>query len=322
MGRTYAPAVLRRALLSRRFAAQSCLAKKDGWQLDRTKARKTACNFYFFLYSLKDSKHSCLFSCFRHFFKFSYLPIRLSSKHEKGLSFMHVIVLASQKGGSGKTTLTGNLAIAAELAGHGPAVLIDTDPQGSLAAWWNVRKSESPVFAAMTAKEREKESGEEGMKEKGGVAAELKSKLASLEEAGYALAFVDTPPAIADAIKAVMEQAHLVLIPTRPSPHDLRAVGSTVGLVQEQGKPFVFVVTQAKANTRLVVQAMAALSAHGTVAPAIVHDRIDYAASMIDGRTVQETDPHSRSAAEIGELWEFVHERLHKSTEARKEQTT
>jgi chromosome partitioning protein len=45
---------------------------------------------------------------------------------------MHVIVLASQKGGSGKTTLTGNLAIAAELAGGGPAVLIDTDPQSSL----------------------------------------------------------------------------------------------------------------------------------------------------------------------------------------------
>ncbi len=49
---------------------------------------------------------------------------------------MYVIVLASQKGGSGKTTLTGNLAIAAERAGETPAVLIDTDPQGSLAAWW------------------------------------------------------------------------------------------------------------------------------------------------------------------------------------------
>ena len=47
---------------------------------------------------------------------------------------MKVIVLASQKGGVGKTTLSGNLAVAAELAGDGPAVLIDTDPQGSLSA--------------------------------------------------------------------------------------------------------------------------------------------------------------------------------------------
>jgi chromosome partitioning protein len=213
---------------------------------------------------------------------------------------MHVIVLASQKGGSGKTTLTGNLAIAAELARKGPAVLIDTDPQGSLAAWWNVREAESPVFASATV-------------------AELTNKLRDLEAAGYSLAFVDTPPAIAQAISAVIAQADLVLIPTRPSPHDLRAVGSTVALVREQGKPFAFVLTQAKPNARLTVQAMAALSTHGAVAPAVIHDRIDYAASMIDGRTVQETDPNSRSAAEVGELWEFVHERLHGSTKARKE---
>jgi chromosome partitioning protein len=149
--------------------------------------------------------------------------------------------------------------------------------------------------------------------------AELRSKLDSLEAAGYELAFVDTPPAVAHAIKAVIAQADLVIIPTRPSPHDLRAVGSTVELVQEQGKPFVFVLTQAKPNTRLMVQGMAALSAHGAVAPAVVHDRIDYAASMIDGRTVQETDPNGRSAAEMAELWDFVRERLHGSKKARKE---
>jgi chromosome partitioning protein len=231
---------------------------------------------------------------------FVFLFFCFAAKHEKGFSFMRVIVLASQKGGSGKTTLTGHLAIAAELAAHGSAVLIDTDPQGSLAAWWNVRKAEAPVFAAATI-------------------AKLKGKLDDLEAAGYDFAFVDTPPAIAHAIKAVIALADLVLIPTRPSPHDLRAVGSTVELVQAQGKPFVFVVTQAKPNTRLTVQAMAALSAHGAVAPAIIHDRVDYAASMIDGRTVQETNPTSRSAAEIAELWEFARERLYESTKARKE---
>jgi chromosome partitioning protein len=215
---------------------------------------------------------------------------------------MHVIVIASQKGGSGKTTLTGHLAIAAELAGERPAVLIDTDPQGSLAAWWNVRKAESPAFATSAV-------------------ADLEKRLNDLKAAGYSLAFVDTPPAIAEAIKAVIEQADFVLIPTRPSPHDLRAVGSTVGIVQEHGKPFAFVVTQSKPNTRLTVQAMAALSEHGTVAPAVIHDRIDYAASMIDGRTVQETGPNSRSAAEVEELWEFVYERLQANTKARKEET-
>src|SRR5271166_5749250 len=54
---------------------------------------------------------------------------------------MKVIVLASQKGGVGKSTLTGNLGVAADLAGDGPSILIDTDPQGSLSAWWNAREA-------------------------------------------------------------------------------------------------------------------------------------------------------------------------------------
>lgn len=212
---------------------------------------------------------------------------------------MYVIVLASQKGGAGKTTLAAHLAVAAEAAGDGPAVLIDTDPQGSLSAWWNVRKAEVPVLAPMSI-------------------AELPEKLKLLDAAGYGVAVIDTPPAITEAIGAVVVWADLVLIPTRPSPHDLRAVGSTVSLVQGAGKPFVFAMTQAKPNARLTVQAMAALSEHGKVAPAIVHDRVDYAGSMIDGRTVQEIDPKGRSAAEMAELWEFLKAQMTNSTKARK----
>ena len=40
---------------------------------------------------------------------------------------MHVVALCSQKGGSGKTTLSGHLAVQAQASGAGPAVLIDTD---------------------------------------------------------------------------------------------------------------------------------------------------------------------------------------------------
>jgi len=212
---------------------------------------------------------------------------------------LRVIVLACQKGGAGKTTLAAHIAVAAEAAGAGPAVLIDTDPQGSLSAWWNERKANSPALAPASV-------------------AELTKKLSDLAQAGYAWAVVDTPPAITEAISAVVQAADLVLIPTRPSPHDLRAVGSTVALIEAADKPFAFVVTQAKPNARLTVQAVTALSAHGVVAPAIVHDRVDFAASMIDGRTVIETDPKGRSAAEMAELWSFVLGRIDESQKTRK----
>ena len=55
------------------------------------------------------------------------------------LGSMRVVVVTSQKGGSGKTTLSGHLAVEAERTGYGPVTLMDTDPQGSLASWWNAR---------------------------------------------------------------------------------------------------------------------------------------------------------------------------------------
>lgn len=61
---------------------------------------------------------------------------------------------------------------------------------------------------------------------------------------------------------------------------------------------------------------------HGRVAPSIVHDRVDYAGPMIDGRTVQEIDPRGRSAAEIRELWEFLKAQIANSTKARKTNST
>ncbi len=134
-----------------------------------------------------------------------------------------IIAFASQKGGVGKTTLAGHLAVEAERQGAGPVALLDTDPQGSLAAWWNVRAAETPVFVR-------------------GELANLKSQLAQLATAGINLVLIDTPPAITENIAAVVRQADLVIIPTRPSPHDLRAVGATVDLVEGTGKPMLFVV--------------------------------------------------------------------------------
>ena len=105
---------------------------------------------------------------------------------------MYVIVLASQKGGAGKTTLAAHLAVATEAAGDGPAVLIDTDPQGSLSAWWNVRATATPQLAPTAI-------------------AELPEKLQLLAGAGYRVAVIDTPPAITEAIGAVVQSADLVL---------------------------------------------------------------------------------------------------------------
>mgnify|MGYP000058206049 CR=1 FL=1 len=207
---------------------------------------------------------------------------------------MRVLAMASQKGGSGKTTLSGHLAVQAQLAGAGPVVLIDIDPQGSLADWWNEREAELPAFAQTTV-------------------ARLQADLEMLRQQGFRLAVIDTPPAITMAIQSVIAVAELIVIPTRPSPHDLRAVGATVDLCDRAGKPLLFVVNGATPKAKITYEAAVALSQHGTVAPVTLHHRTDFAASMIDGRTVMECDPKGRSANEVRELWEYVSDRLEKN---------
>ena len=92
----------------------------------------------------------------------------------------------------------------------------------------------------------------------------------------------------------------------------LRAVGSTVELVEAAGKRMVFVINGAAQRAKITGEAAIALSQHGTVAPVTLYQRTDYAASMIDGRTVQEIDAASRSAAEISELWLYVFAQIRK----------
>jgi chromosome partitioning protein len=204
---------------------------------------------------------------------------------------MYTLVLASQKGGSGKTTLSGHLAVQAELSGAGPVAIIDTDPQGSLAGWWNSRKSISPHFVRA------------GLPDLG-------DALAKLEEGGFKLVVIDTPPAITESISQVISYADLVIIPARPSPHDLRAVGATVDIAERLAKPVVFVINAAAARARITGEAAVALSQHGTVAPVTMKNRVDFAASMVDGRTVSEVVPNGASANEVRDLWAYVQDRL------------
>jgi len=200
-------------------------------------------------------------------------------------------VTASQKGGSGKTTLSGHLAVEADRAGAGPVVLIDTDPQGSLAHWWNSRAQPTPLFV------------------KAGLP-DLGHALQELKDAGVKLAFIDTPPAITSSISHVVGFADLVIVPTRPSPHDLRAVGATVDIAERHQKPVIFVLNAATARARITGESAVALSQHGVVAPVTIHHRVDFAASMVDGRTVGEIMAKSQSAKEISELWSYIQFRL------------
>ncbi len=205
---------------------------------------------------------------------------------------MQTIVINSQKGGSGKTTICAHLAVEAERAGDGPVFLIDTDPQGTLSTWHEHRAAEMPQRVEVPL-------------------ANLANGLAVLKERKAAYCFIDTAPTRTDENAALFRLADLVLVPIRPSPSDLWAAAASVALLKDANTPFLFILTQAKANASITAQAAAALSHHGPVAETSIADRVPYAAAMTDGRTALELVPKGPAAIETAALWKNIKACLH-----------
>src|SRR5215203_123302 len=142
---------------------------------------------------------------------------------------MNVIVFASRKGGSGKSTLTAHLAAQAARPSRG-CLLIDADPQGSLSLWHELRGSDRPALRRAT------RGVEEAVK--------------AARREGYEWVFVDTPPNRSSLVAEAIALATLVVIPARPSVFDIAAVTDTIALCRELKKPYAVVINAAPASRR------------------------------------------------------------------------
>jgi chromosome partitioning protein len=205
---------------------------------------------------------------------------------------MQTIVINSQKGGSGKTSLCAHLSVEAERAADGPVYLIDTDPQGTLSTWHESREAEVPHRVEVAH-------------------AGLPAALDTLAGRAAKFCFIDTAPNRGHDTAALFRLADLVLVPVRPSPSDLWAVSATVAMLRQAGTPFMFVVNQATPNANITAQAIASLSHHGPVAETIIANRVNYAAAMTDGHTAPELTGRGPAAQEVASLWKNIKSCLH-----------
>src|SRR5271168_1013212 len=195
---------------------------------------------------------------------------------------MKTIVVANQKGGSGKSTSTVHLAVAAEAAGDGPVVISDTDPQGSTVDWFNQRKKagiETPRYAPLAF------SG-------------LPDYLRALKDAGASYMFIDTAPSIGGVNPDLFAIADLILIPLNPTPTDLRALVKGLPVIKNSGRPFNFMLARVRPNLRNNDGIAMALDAIGLVFPNRMHERVIYAESFAHGKTAFEIEPKGIAAQE------------------------
>lgn len=200
---------------------------------------------------------------------------------------MKTVALLSQKGGSGKTTISLNLAIAATLKGLS-AVIIDLDPQQSATRWARLRSREAPIILS-------------------GHGPNLADLLARAREGGADLAIIDTAPKSESAALAAAKLADLVLIPCQPSSLDLDAVADTVNIVSLAKTPALFVLNACRASSALAEQAEEALASYGLpLAPTRLGSRVAFVKSLSDGQGVLEFEPKSVAAREVACLFAAV----------------
>src|ERR1700737_3943108 len=120
---------------------------------------------------------------------------------------MNVIVFASRKGGTGKSTLAAHLAAHVHKATK-PCFLIDADPQGSLTLWHKLRGTNEPAIKTAVNS--------------------VSGIVSAAKRDGIEWVFIDTPPTMPAVAEAPIKNATMVIIPARPGVFDVNAVKETI----------------------------------------------------------------------------------------------
>jgi chromosome partitioning protein len=98
------------------------------------------------------------------------------------------------------------------------------------------------------------------------------------------------------------------LIPCRASVADLDAIDYTIEQARHLSRRSraAVVLNAAPVRGKIVADVREALEKRVTVAPVVLCQRAAYANAWIDGRAVQEYEPHGKAAAEIEQLYQWI----------------
>lgn len=208
----------------------------------------------------------------------------------------HVITIAQQKGGSGKTTLALNLAIEAKARGLSVAI-VDTDPQGSLGRWFMTRMEAQgePDLELSTASAW-------------GVAYEV-GKLSER----FDVVLMDTPPKADSDLRPALRVADLIVVPVAASHVDLWATEGVLDLARRERRPALVVLNRTKPNTRLNAEiADAAKELDAIIADSALGNRVAFAEAPGLGKGVGELSRAGKASEEITNLFDEILEILPK----------
>ncbi len=194
------------------------------------------------------------------------------------------ITIAQQKGGAGKTTLAAQLAVSWWTGGLKVAML-DVDPQGSLSAWYDERMKAGV--------------GSDGLYLVQVSGWRLAAELDRLRRE-YDVVVIDSPPHAETDARVAVRAAALVVVPLQPSPMDLWATKPTLSLAAKEGAEPLLVLNRVPPRGKMPDAVRAKIAEQDLpLAEAMLGNRVAFAASMMEGKGVVETEARGSAAAEI-----------------------
>ena len=200
---------------------------------------------------------------------------------------MKTLAILSRKGGTGKTTLAVNLAVAAERAGHRVAI-VDLDSQASASEWSDWRAAETPAVISVHS-------------------ARLPQVLHKLQQDGTTFAILDTPPKIEDIAADAAKAADLAIIPCKLGAFDLKAIEKTIMIGNMAKCPMRIVFNAVRARTSMLHPAKRAVQVYEVnVAPCVIGDRVVFSHSVMEGLGVMEYDAKGKASIEIQAFFRYI----------------
>src|SRR5918912_1918329 len=181
---------------------------------------------------------------------------------------MKAIAFVTQKGGSGKSTLCINLAVAALEAGRAVCIL-EMDRQATVSDWAESRAADAPEVAQIDT-------------------SQVDGVMKKLKGAGYDYVFIDTPGVDSPGTLAAIRAADLCLVPCRPTPADLRAFKPTLAAIYRLEKRFAFVLNQTPPRSYRIRDAADGLTVLGVLPDVNVVARNDHQDAIGIGKGVTE----------------------------------
>jgi chromosome partitioning protein len=210
---------------------------------------------------------------------------------------MFVVTLVTQKGGSGKSTLTVGVAVAA---------MEDANSRCRDRSRF-ARHGINGVGAAPNPSPRVDRVADR---------VEIERAISRLKAEGIGLAIIDTAATNNNLSNCAISVADVCLIPARPSPADIEAALPTLTTIRRFNRRFAVVLKQTPPRgCRLSEDARAAataLNSLGILALPFIVQRNDYQDALGAGLGVTEFAPEGKASEEIRALWGWVSKQLNR----------